>query len=291
VAAASDGAFLMRGRWLQLLAFGLVLSAGIGGVQPGYGYLLPGRQILEFVAERTAKVYNFRLEAVSEQPGPAASGTMVRRAVVLYGARPDFLRREASDPAAGTTILVGSRRRLSVIDGHAHEQEPHHEDIFPILLFADSAQTLEGLLAAEHVDTSQVRLDRMGRQIAYVIGGSSGAANPQFWCDKDHFWPLRLVGRRSGPQGVDVLDIRLLSYQQVGQSIWMPSVIEFYQDHQLHRRLIIEKVHCNENLPQELFDLRALAAKYPPLPLPAEPSEPPPESLEEMRRYLEDKYD
>jgi hypothetical protein len=87
----------------------------------------------------------------------------------------------------------------------------------------------------------------------------------------------------------DLVDIRFLSYQKVGESIWLPWVIEFYRQDKLFLRLTVQKAYYNERLPDSLFDLEAFAAKYPPPP--EEPAEQPPEELEKMRRYLEKKYE
>jgi hypothetical protein len=89
----------------------------------------------------------------------------------------------------------------------------------------------------------------------------------------------------------DLVDIRFLSYQKVGESIWLPWVIEFYRQDTLFLRLTVQKAYFNERLPDSLFDFEALAAKYPPPPPPMEPAEKPPEELEQMRRYLEKKYE
>jgi hypothetical protein len=53
----------------------------------------------------------------------------------------------------------------------------------------------------------------------------------------------------------------------------------------------VQKAFFNERLSDSLFDFEALAAKYPPPPPPTEPAEKPPEDLEQMRRYLEKKYE
>ena len=161
-----------------------------------------------------------------------------------------------------------------------------------MLLFANSAEALRIFLAEEQVNFSQVRLSRMGNQIAYVIGGPPAQPGaPEFWCDKERFLPLRLVGRRSQQGTTDLVDIRFLSYQEVAKSVWLPRTIEFYRQDQLTLRLIVQKTYYNEQFPDTLFDLDAFAAKHPPLPLPKEPSEKPAEALEEMRRYLEKKYE
>lgn len=283
---------MLTRRWLVVVALGIVLTIGVSGVKPAHSYLLPAQQIIEFVAKQTARVYNIRLDVWAESPDPNLPGATIRREMVFYAARPDFLRQEIIGEAENGTILVGSGRRLSVIDGHLLAEPPRHEEIFPMLLLASSAETLEALLLAEQVDLSQVHLSRLGREIAFVIGGPPGKPEaPQLWCDKENFWPLRLVGRRSYQGVVDLVDIRFLSYRQVAQSIWMPSIIEFYRQDQLVLRLVVQKTQHNERLPDALFDQEAFAAKHPPLPLPKEPSEKPAEDLEEMRRYLEKKYE
>ena len=283
---------MMFSRWFLAVALGMVLSFTISGVQPAQGYLLPPQQLMEFVARQTARVYNFRLEAVAERPDPSNPAQTMKREMVVYAARPDFLRQEIMDTAGGAIILVGSGRRLSVISDLLFEEVARHEEIFPVLLFANSAETLETLLTAEDVDINQVHLSRMGRQIAYVIGGPPRETeSPQFWCNKDHFWPVRLVGHRTRDGMTDLVDIRFLSYKEVAKDIWMPSVIEFYRYNQLFLRLTVKRTQINERLPDSLFNLEAFAAKYPPLPMPKEPSEKPVEPLEEMRRYLEKKYE
>jgi hypothetical protein len=279
-------------RWLVIVAVGMAVIIGVSGVELAHSYLLPAPQIIEFVAKQTAKVYNIRLDVWAESPDPNRPGEMIRREMVYYAARPDFLRQEIIGEAENGTILAGSGRRLSVIDGQLLAEPPRHEEIFPALLLASSAEALETLLLAEQVSISQVHLSRLEGEIAYVIGGPPGEAEaPQFWCDKDNFWPLRLVGRRSYQGVVDLVDIRFLSYRQVAQSSWLPSIIEFYRQDQLVLRLVVETIHHTELLPDALFDLKAFAAKHPPLPLPKKPSEKPTEDLEEMRRYLEKKYE
>jgi len=262
------------------------------GLEFAHGYLLPPQQILEFVTEKTGKIYNFRFEAVVESPDPDLPDTMIRKEVVYYAARPDLLRLEIVDQAEDSTVLVGSGRRLALMDGRLLAERARHEDIFPALLYADSPQTLEMLLAAEQVDLGQVHLGRLDKQIAYVIGGPPrGVGAPQFWCDKDNFWPIRLIGRRSSSGADDLVDIRFLSYQEAAGSIWLPTVIEIYRQDQLVFRMTVQRTSFNQRLPDSLFDMEKFAAEHPPPPPPKEPSEKPAEKLEEMRRYLEKKYE
>ena len=271
---------------------GLALSISAVGLELAHGYLLPPQQVLEFVTEKTGKIYNFRFEVVVESPDPDLPDTMIRKEMVYYAARPDFLRQETVGEAEDSTVLVGAGKRLALVDGHVLAEPARHEDIFPALLHADSPQALEMLLAEEQVDLGQVHLGRLGRQIAYVIGGPPrGLGAPQFWCDKDNFWPIRLIGRRSSSGVDDLLDIRFLSYQEVAGSTWLPTVIEVYRQGQLVFRTTVERTSFNQRFPESLFDMEKFAATHPPLPPPKEPSEKPAEELEEMRRYLEKKYE
>jgi len=263
----------------------------IGG-QAVHAYLLPAEQILEFVTEQTDGVYNFRLDVIAESPDPEVPEKFVKREMVYYAARPDLVRREVVGEAETSTFLVDSGQRLSAVEGHLVREPAHHKDIFPIPLYADSPQTLEMLLAAEQVDLSQVHLGRLGKQIAYVIGGSPReSATPQFWCDKHNFLPMRLIGRRSSFDAADLIDIRYLEYEEVAKSIWLPMVIEFYRQDKLTLRLIVQRAYVNEPLPDSLFDFETFVADHPPLPQPKEPPEKPAEPLEEMRRYLEKKFE
>lgn len=273
------------GRWLLLTAFGLIVALEIILAPGASGYILPAEQLLEFVAENTSRVYNFRLDALIENPEPVAAGVTLRRRAVFYAARPDYLRKEVLGTETGT-VLVGSGKRFSIIDGQVLEEAARHEEIFPVLLLADSAETLAALLKAEGVDTTRVRLDRLGNEVAYVIGGASA----QFWCTKDGFRPLRLLGRRSRSGVADTVDIRFLDFREVEAHIWMPSVIEFYRENKLCRRILVQQVQVNQHLPEQLFDLEAFAARYPLLPPPSMPPEEPAQAFEERQRYLEKKY-
>jgi hypothetical protein len=274
------------------MAVALLLSLVFSGVQVAQGYLLPPQQVMEFVARQTSRVYNFRLEAVAEIPDPNLAETRLRTEVTYYAARPDFLRQETVEEYGSNTVLVGSGRRLSLLDGYLLEEKPRHEEIFPTLLLANSMTVLERLLVEEEVDINQVHLARMGNQVAYVIGGPPKELEaPQFWCDKDHFRPLRLVGRRSQQGVADQVDIRFLSYRKVAEHIWMPGIIEFYRQGELFLRLVINKTHPNERLPESLFDFRAFATEHPPLPPAKETTGQTTEELEQMRRYLEKKYE
>jgi hypothetical protein len=276
---------------LTVVTLILVVGAGMVGVRTGSCYLLPAQQLMGFVAKQTSRLYNFRLDAVIESQDPAVPGGMVKTPMVYYAARPDRLRQETLGAAGGSTVLVGSGVRLSVIDGHLLKQPSRHEEIFPVLMFADSANTLMALLEAEHVDTAQVHLSRFGKEIAYVIGGPPGDSGaPQFWCDKDRFWPLRLVGLRSREGVADVVDIRFLSHREVAENLWMPTVIEFYRQNQLVQRVVVQQAYPNQRLPDRLFDLKTFAAQYPPLPSQPVPPEKPAQGFEEMQRYLERKY-
>ena len=279
-------------RRILISILGLALSIPAMGLELAHGYLLPPQQILEFVAEKTRKVYNFRLEVVVERPDPELPDTMIRKEMVYYAARPDFLRIETLGQAEEFTVLVGAGKRLTLVDGHLLAADSHHEDIFAALLHADSPQTLEMLLATEEVDLGQVHLARLGRQIAYVIGGPLRKVGaPQFWCDKDSFWPIRLIGRRSSSGADDLVDIRFLSYQEVAGSIWLPTIIEIYRQEQLFFRLTVQRTSCNQRLREALFDMKKFAAEHSPPPPPRAPAEKPAEELEEMRRYLEKKYE
>ena len=88
-----------------------------------------------------------------------------------------------------------------------------------------------------------------------------------------------------------MVDIRFLSYQEVAGSVWLPTVIEIYRQGELSSRITVQRASFNQRLPESLFDLEKFAAKHPPLAPPKEPTEKPTEALEEMRRYLEKKYE
>lgn len=279
-------------RWPVIMFLGVVLNISVSTNKAAQAYVLPPEQIIEYVSKQTAKIYNFHFVVWAESPDPELPKAMMRREMVIYAARPDFLRQEMVGEAGSYITLVSLGKRISVTDGHLLAEPPRHEDLFAILLHANSPQTLETLLVSEQVDLSQARISRFDKRIAYVIGGPPGEGkSPQFWCDKDKFLPLRLIGRRLYHNVADLVDIRFLSYQKVGESIWLPWVIEFYRQDTLFLRLTVQKAYFNERLPDSLFDIEALAAKYPPPPPPMEPAEKPPEDLEQMRRYLEKKYE
>ncbi|MBT8406517.1 MAG: hypothetical protein KJP05_03600 [Deltaproteobacteria bacterium] len=282
----------MLKRWPVIMFLGVLLNISVSTNKTAHAYILPPEQIIEYVSKQTAKIYNFHFVVWAESPDPELPKAMIRREMVMYAARPDFLRQEMVGEAGTDITLVSLGRRLSVTDGHLLAEPLRHEDIFAILLHANSPQTLETLLVSEQVDLSQAHISRFDKRIAYVIGGPAGGGkSPQFWCDKDKFLPLRLIGRRLYHNVADLVDIRFLSYQKVGESIWLPWVIEFYRQDELFLRLTVQKAYFNERLPDSLFDFEALAAKYPPPPPPMEPAEKPPEDLEQMRRYLEKKYE
>jgi outer membrane lipoprotein-sorting protein len=277
---------------LIISILGLVLSISALRLDVAYGYLLPPQQLLEFVADRTGKIYNFRFEAEVESPDPDVPDSMIKKEVVYYAARPDLLRLETEGEADDSTVLSGGGKRLVLLNGQLSVEPARHEDIFALLLHADSPQTLEMLLTEEHVDLSQVHLGRLGKQIAYVIGGSPRQVGvPQFWCDQDNFWPIRLIGRRSSSGVDDLVDIRFLAYQEVAGSVWLPTVIEFYRQDQLFCRMTVQTISFNEKLPHSLFDIDKFVVEHPPVAPPTEPTEKPAEELEEMRRYLEKKYE
>ncbi|MCG6980736.1 MAG: hypothetical protein LJE88_04950 [Deltaproteobacteria bacterium] len=277
---------------LIISILGLILSISVLRLDVAYGYLLPPQQLLEFVADRTDKIYNFRFEAEVESPDPEVPDSMIKKEVVYYAARPDLLRLETEGEVDDSTVLIGGGKRLVLLNGQLSVEPARHEDIFALLLHADSLQTLEMLLTEEHVDLSQVHLGRLGKQIAYVIGGSPRQVGvPQFWCDKDNFWPIRLIGRRSSSGVDDLVDIRFLAYQEVAGSVWLPTVIEFYRQDQLFCRMTVQTISFNEQLPDSLFDMDKFVVEHPSLAPPTEPTEKPAEELEEMRRYLEKKYE
>ena len=279
-------------RWPVIMFLGVLLNISVSTNKTAQAYILPPEQIIEYVSKQTAKIYNFHFVVWAESPDPELPKAMIRREMVMYAARPDFLRQEMVGEAGTDITLVSLGSRISVTDGHLLAEPLRHEDIFAILLHANSPQTLETLLMLEQVDLSQAHISRFDKRIAYVIGGPPAAGkSPQFWCDKDKFLPLRLIGRRLYHNVADLVDIRFLSYQKVGESIWLPWVIEFYRQDELFLRLTVQKAYFNERLPDSLFDFEALAAKYPPPPPPIEPEEKPPEDLEQMRRYLEKKYE
>ncbi|MDH3558732.1 MAG: hypothetical protein OES18_23060, partial [Deltaproteobacteria bacterium] len=200
---------MLPNRWPVIMFLGVLLSISVSGNKAAQAYILPPEQIIEYVSKQTAKIYNFHFVVSAESPDPELPETMMRREMVIYAARPDFLRQEMVGEAGSDITLVSSSRRLSVTAGHLLAEPPRHEDIFAILLHANSPQTLETLLASEQVDLSQAHLSRFDKRIAYVIGGPPGEAkSPQFWCDKDKFLPLRLIGRRLYHNVADLVDIR-----------------------------------------------------------------------------------
>ena len=168
--------FMLPNRWPVIMFLGVLLNISVSGNKAAQAYILPPEQIIEYVSKQTARVYNFHFVVSAESPDPELPKTMMRREMVIYAARPDFLRQEMVGEAGSDITLASSGRRLSVTDGHLLAEPPRHEDIFAILLHANSPQTLETLLASEQVDLSQAHISRFDKRIAYVIGGPPGEA-------------------------------------------------------------------------------------------------------------------
>ncbi|MBW1981393.1 MAG: hypothetical protein JRJ12_09220 [Deltaproteobacteria bacterium] len=276
-----------------IIVCGILAVVALSKISPCWGYLLPAEQLIQFVSERTAKVRNFRLDVVVESAAAESAPIMVKKQAIVYASRPGFLREQTVGGETAVTTLMNSGLRLSAVDGYLLREQPRHEElILSSILLADSPQTLQRLLESEGVDLGQVHLARMGNRVAYVIGGSPRNSDiPQFWCDKESFWPLRLVGVRYGDQATDLVDVRFLAYRQINPEIWMPSIIEIYRQGRLTKKLVVTATAVNVKFPARTFDLEAFAAKYPPLPPPSVPPEQSGQGLDQMRRYLEKKYE
>jgi hypothetical protein len=123
------------------------------------------------------------------------------------------------------------------------------EQICELLGSGGDRAELERHLRQLKVDWRSTSLDRLNRDVAYVLGGS-GATDSQLWIFKDHFSPARI--RFTDPDGV-LWDLKLLDYGSPQGGSTFPRVIEIVRAGELLARFTTARTDLRAALPDRLF--------------------------------------
>lgn len=232
----------------------LLLGAGTAA-----GYILPGSSVLRRMSEAREDLHvtTFRAEGTMTFFASAAS-----EAAAGGLANPDGLseasfslkvpgrcRLEVGLGEGARSAFVWSRGQRRVEGKDLPFLGVVLEQVCALLGTGGDRAEMERHLRSLKVDWRTTALDRLSRDVAYVLG-APGANEAQLWIFKDFFAPARI--RFQDPDGL-AWDVRLLDYGSPQGGAAFPRVIELSRAGELLARFTTARTDGRANLPDRLF--------------------------------------
>jgi len=104
------------------------------------------------------------------------------------------------------------------------------------------------------VKTKTVSLNRLNKEIAWVIGAKPGDLDsPQVWIHKELLVPIRFIYQ--DPKTDENIEIRWLGYGSEQTGEWHPGQIDTLKDGKLTNRVMFHRVEVNPKFDTELLNI------------------------------------
>jgi hypothetical protein len=271
----------------------LQLVAGFMGlVSYAFAYIPPAEQVFSLMPHQKHQdihVLVLTLETTfygDEWP----DGVMAVKETVCYR-YPDRFLSKINVPSGDKIYLVQGEASLITIDQKIISEEGLPMDAYKDLFLYRSPESIMYHLSKGGINTSTVSFGRLENKIAYVIGAVyPDESLPQVWVEKDTFRPLRLFFPRSDTSAK--IDIRYDHYFGIGEGMWYPGRVTFYQDNQPVKEQVLKTYKSSsaaDAFPEYLFDIEELKKIYTPVIEPGHKDEASPASeLDDVKRTIDD---
>lgn len=237
----------------SLPAWALTLAAGMTVPAIALAYILPADAILASVAARRARIDFSTLVAEGTLQNGDGARVPVWEAIRAGKAH----RVEHRGEERTEVILTVDKKRWRFTLGQP-PGPPERVTADLIMTFLGTPARDPGgrrgilFLKRHKIDEDVVSLDRLGGQIAYVIGAKPWEGEkPQLWIDKEFLLPIRLI--TEGKDG-STLDVRLLGYGSGATGEWYPRRIQTYRNGELIETVTYDSAELNTNLDDGLFE-------------------------------------
>lgn len=257
-------------------------------VSSGYCYILPAKQILEFMIERFGPAKGLMIQQNTVIYDPDLENGTMEVEETLYYRYPFRFRREGRAPGVEQIRVIGPGGAALITNGTVISESEMPFDHFKDLLLYKDIEGLVERLARLNVDLDLVSLGRYKGKIAYVIGARyPDESVPQVWIEKDTFRPIRYIIKGGDPEGGAPQEIEYADYRSIGKKGWYPSRIQFFENGRLARMYVMKTFKVNPEMPDELFDIARLKAVHRPIAPPGSPPEPVSE-IDEVEKAIRD---
>jgi len=170
---------------------------------------------------------------------------------------PDRFRSDIKAQTTTKSMIVTFEKALVLLDGKIAAEKEVGFDYYKDLLLFRNRLMLSVRLQSIGIDLGQTRLDRFENRVVFVIGerDDHGKETPSLYVDKKTFLPLRLVFTgASTEEGTELFEILFLEWKKFGKTKF-PSRIELYKNHTLAREINVEKIICEPEFDEALFDV------------------------------------
>lgn len=254
------------------IALGLFLS--VLYLSPAFAYVLPGRFILEMMAEKgTGKASRIRVEQTlkvlpSEGPKEPIELDEILRYVFAIAFRSDLKSKQVHRIHVSTTT-----ESLTVLDKTIMPESETRFDLYKDVFLYNSRPLLEKKLQSLGIDYVTSSLGRFENRVSFVVGAIyPDVSKSQIWIDKETFRPIRLLltGGNDPDPGTH-FEIRYLDWIETAD-IRYPRQIAFYQSNRLTRVIEVKKIQTDPIFPAGTFNISALKAEFAPAGQPVSPS-------------------
>jgi hypothetical protein len=243
----------------------VVALLGAGGA---LAYVLPGASIARRMADKRDDLHlsGLRVDGTAVFSGGASSQAAevlglamgrpeVQAEMTVWMKVPGRCRIDVGSVDGTRTAVVSSQGRTRV-DGA--ELSPLAAALEPLCaLLAVRSGGPEGSAAgavlryarSQKVETGTTSLDRLGNQVAYVLG-APGEGQPQLWVYKETFLPARFISKDA--RGT-LWDVRFLDFGSPVAGDWFPRQVEVYRGDELTLRFSATRADGRAAVSDKLF--------------------------------------
>ncbi len=230
---------------------------------PAIGHVLPGQQLLLLMTENLGSATSLEIhQHVIVHDDTEADATTQLSETLTYRFSNAF-RCESTSPSLTRIHVDTLDDAVTIQDGRVSIQNESRFDRYPDLLLFHSRILLQERLSRRGIDIMESSLGRFEGVPVYILGAQyPDMTTAQIWIDKETFHPLRmLIPMRDAEGNSSILEFRYLLWQR-DKKLWYPMRIECYEDENLVREIVVDKMTINPQISDEIFDIKGLRQRY-----------------------------
>ncbi len=232
----------------------LIVSLSL--VSGGIAYVRSAERMLEPLLKAYRGIHTVKIDMETTiYDDPSRKTEVDEHLVIQDGGR---FRAEREFPRGANILVQNGRETVTMGVETSHPGARRIDTVFPTVFFQQSSDALLNALNFLGVDTQTVGVDRIEREVVFVIGRTlAEGPGSRLWVERERGLPLRFVGIGISDGETVVLRAEYKEYRQVDEDVWFPGRVEYYRDDTLWVVSMVRSVTLNEALADTLFTVDA----------------------------------
>jgi len=238
----------------------------ISFVHNGVAYIPTAEKVLVHITQLNRHLTTLKVQATTtlfDEGYPEGQAEVVEQ---FYMKKGGLFRSERHTSTGKDLVLHNGRKTVATVTSLLDTPCRTIETVLSTLLFQKSLDNFLDDLSRLGVELHVITFDRIGQDIAYVIGNrSDGITGSHVWIDKARGVPLRFVGFISAGEDRVALRADYKEYTRVQKRFVLPQKIEYYKNDVLYATSVIDRYIPNVDMVDSMFNISERDNSYVPL--------------------------